>query len=75
MRLKQHTDGVKKVLTNLLQSEQDEAKIESYKDMLAMQDKIVNVENVTEDEVALVSGRENEFDDILSGKIVYQSKN
>ena len=43
--------------------------------MLAMQDKIVNVENVTEDEVALVSGRENEFDDILSGKIVYQSKN
>ena len=62
-------------MTNLLQSEQDEAKIESYKDMLAMQDKIVNVENVTEDEVALVSGRENEFDDILSGKIVYQSKN
>lgn len=75
VRLKQHTDGVKKVLTNLLQSEQDEAKMESYKDMLAMQDKIVNVENVTEDEVALVSGRENEFDDILSGKIVYQSKN
>ena len=75
VRLKKHTDGVKKVLTDLLQSENDEVKIQSYKDMLAMQDKIVNVENVTEDEVALVSGREDEFGDVLSGKIPYQSKN
>lgn len=75
VRLKKHTDGVKKVLTDLLQLEKDEVKIQSYKDMLAMQDKIANVENVTEDEVALVSGREDELDDVLSGKIPYQSKN
>ena len=74
-RLNQHTDGVKKVLTDLLQSEKEEVKIQSYKDMLAMQDKIANVEHVTEDEVALVSGREYELDDVLSGKIAYQSKN
>lgn len=75
VRLKKHTEGVKKVLAELLQSETDEAKIADYENMIAMQDEIAKVENVSADEVALISGHEEELADILSGKIPYQPKN
>ncbi len=74
VRLKKHTDGVKQVLTDLLQAETDKAKIADYKDMIALQDEIVNIENVSDDEVALVNGHEDELADVLSGKIPYKSK-
>ena len=42
--------------------------------MIALQDEIVNIENVSDDEVALVNGHEDELADVLSGKIPYKSK-
>lgn len=75
VRLKKHTEGVKNVLSDLLQTETNEAKINDYENMIAMQDKIANIENVSDDEIALVRGHEDEFSDILSGKIPYKYKN
>lgn len=75
VRLKKHTDGVKQVLSELLQSEKNDEKLAEYKAMAEIQDKIANIENVTEDEIALVKGKENLFEDVLSGKTVYGSEN
>lgn len=66
-RLKQHTDAVKAVLSEQLKTETDEAKAASYQNMLDLQDKIYNIENVDEAELIMLHGREEKIEKILNG--------
>lgn len=67
LHLKQHTDAVKAVLTEQLKTETDDAKATTYQNMLDLQDKIYNIENISETELNLLLGREGTVEQILNG--------
>lgn len=70
--LKAHTSEVAAVLKKELASEQDPAKKAAYQEMIAMQDKIANIEGIGADELKLVSGREETVERILNGQEKYK---
>lgn len=68
--LQQHTNEVKKVLSEQIKRETDETRIATYQDMINMQDKIANVENVTNQEVELVTKLRPQIESVINFKSV-----
>jgi len=73
--LKKHTTEVAEVLRQLMALEGDSAKRAAYQEMIDMQDKIANIEHVSDAELALVEGKEGQISVILNGGRVLENEN
>lgn len=65
--LRKHTDAVIKILEDELQTEKDESKRAAYYEMIEIQKKISTIEKVTDQEVEMLKGREDEVKNLLNG--------
>lgn len=66
--LKQHTDAVKEVLSAQMAGETDQDRVASYQEMIAMQDKIANIEAVSAQELKMVAGQVAQIEQLLNKK-------
>lgn len=63
--LKKHTDGVVAILSAQMNSGMDAEKRKWYQDLIEKQEKLPKIEGVTDEELEMVKGREQEIKEIL----------
>ena len=64
--MQKHTQSVIKILSSQMADNMDEAKKQWYRDLIAEQEQMVKIEGVTDRELHLLDGREEEVRELLN---------